>query len=113
MSQPEIDWSDSSWDSPGDAELRDLIRARIRLGRLPNPQDYRLFGSRGEGTPCACCDRFITSSEIQFDIESRRADGWISHAMHLECFELWRIESRALSPRRVREAQQLDTATPG
>ncbi len=113
MSVQNIDWSDSSWDSPADVELRDLIRARIRLGRLPNPQGHRLFGGKGDGTLCACCDRFITSSEIQFDIESRRADGWVSHAMHLDCFELWRTESRATSPRRARELRELDTATTG
>jgi hypothetical protein len=112
MSQQNVDWDSSNWDSPADDELRDVIRARIRLGRLPNPQGHRLFGGKGDGALCACCDRFITSSEIQFDIESRRADGWVSHAMHLECFELWRIESRAASSRRVRELAEVNTATP-
>ena len=112
MSQHDMNWSDSSWDSPADAELRDLIRTRIRLGRLPTAKGHRLFGGRGEGTPCACCDRFITSSQIQFDIESPRAGGWVSHAMHQDCFELWRMESRASVPRRVREVQELDTASP-
>src|SRR5579872_4602530 len=99
MSQHDMNGSDSSWDSPADAELRDLIRTRIRLGRLPKAQGHRLLGGRGEGTPCACCDRFITSSQIQFNIESPRANDWVSHAMHLDCFELWRKESRASAPR--------------
>lgn len=80
-------------------ELRDLIRTRIRSGRLPRPQGHRLFGGRGDGTLCACCDRFITSAEIQFDIESPAADGWESHPMHLDCFELWRSEAQAITPR--------------
>lgn len=113
MSEHTIDWSDGRWDAPADAELRELIRARIRAGRLPHPQGHRLFGGRGEGTLCACCDRFITSAEIQFDIESQRAGGWVSHAMHLDCFELWRSEARAHTPRRAREAQEMDTARAG
>jgi len=117
MSEREINWSaeswsDSTWSTPAEVELRDSIRARIRSGRLPRAQGHRLFGGKGHGTLCACCDRFITSSQIQFDIESPRADGWVAHPMHLDCFELWRSESRASSPGRVREAEALDTATP-
>jgi hypothetical protein len=109
MSEHDFDWSDTTWNTPADVELRDLIRTRIRTGRLPSLQGHRLFGGKGDGALCACCDRFITSSEIQFDIESPRADGWVSHPMHLDCFELWRSESRATAPKRTREIRERDT----
>jgi hypothetical protein len=113
MSEQSGEWPHSHRDSSADAALRDLIRARIRSGRLPRDQGHRLFGGKGEGTLCACCDRFITSAEIQFDIESPHAGEWVSHAMHLHCFELWRIESRASTPRRSAELAELERPAPG
>jgi hypothetical protein len=106
MSEYAVDELDGTVSSAAALELRALIRARIRSGRLPSPQGHRLFGGKGDGALCACCDRFITSAEIQFDIESPRAGDWVSHPMHLDCFELWRHESEAISARRARDAEE-------
>jgi len=106
MSEYDMDWSATTSSTAATVELRDAIRARIRSGRLPGPEGHRLFGGKGDGTICACCDRFITSSEIQFDVESPRAGSWVSHSMHLACFELWRSESLMINPRRPREAEE-------
>lgn len=107
MGEYEPDELDATASTAAALELRALIRARIRSGRLPSLQGHRLFGGKGDGALCACCDRFVTSSEIQFDIESPRAGDWVSHPMHLDCFERWRHESEAMSAQRACDPEQL------
>jgi hypothetical protein len=81
-------------------ELSELIRSRIRSGHLPAAEGYRLYGGKGDGSLCACCDRFITGAEIQFEVECPVPRGtWTPLPMHLHCFHAWCSESRALAPR--------------
>jgi hypothetical protein len=81
-------------------ELAEQIRARIRSGSLPPADIYRVFGVKGDGSVCACCDRCISSAEIQFDVECHCAKGgWAPLSMHLTCFHTWRSESVPLMPR--------------
>jgi hypothetical protein len=83
-------------------DLAEEIRARIRSGHLPPANTYRVFGVKGDGSPCACCDRCITDSEIQFDVECHTPQaGWSPFSMHLNCFHTWRSASVALMPRAV------------
>ncbi len=81
-------------------ELSELIRSRIRSGHLPAAEGYRLYGGKGDGSLCACCDRCIGSTEIQFEVECPVPRGrWTPLPMHLNCFHAWCSESRALAPR--------------
>ena len=70
-----------------------LIAARIISGRLPRWQKYNLVAGNGDGQSCACCDRPITGTEIQYDMQV--SDGR-ALPMHLHCYEVWRDESLTL-----------------
>jgi hypothetical protein len=88
-------WTEADLELQRSESLRQRIRAAIQSGKLPQAQGYRLFGGKGDGSLCVCCDRFITGAEIQFDLECPTAShSWVSLAMHLLCFELWRSEGR-------------------
>jgi hypothetical protein len=91
--------------------LAEEIRTRIRSGRLPPADSYRVFGVKGDGSQCACCDHIITGTEIQFDVECHtpRA-GWLPFSMHLKCFHAWRNESVPLMPRAPHSAGGHDRA---
>ena len=89
--------------------LSEEIRNRIRSGRIPIATGYRLFGGKGDGSLCACCDRFITGAEIQFDVECPAPKGgWLSLPMHLNCFHAWCSESVGLMPRALDGAAERD-----
>ncbi len=79
-----------------DQELLDAIRARVGAGRLPSDGEVQIFGGKGDGAVCACCDLPITRTQIQYDIELRSVDGTMTvMSMHLDCFEAWqRISQR-------------------
>src|SRR5579862_148090 len=90
-------------------ELAEQIRTRIRSGNLPAAGTYRVFGVKGDGSVCACCDRCISSAEIQFDVECHCAKGgWAPLSMHLACFHTWRNESVPLMPRTVNGGARQD-----
>jgi hypothetical protein len=96
-------------------DLAEEVRARIRSGRLPTADSYRVFGVKGDGSVCACCDRSITDAEILFDVECHIPNsGWSPFSMHLNCFHSWRNASVLLMPRALAsgdlEARAVDAA---
>lgn len=85
----------------------ETIQDRIRAGRLPAAAGYRLNAGKGDGSVCACCDRFITSGHIQFDVECPLPRGdWMSLAMHIDCFQAWRSESHLMAQQATAVARQ-------
>ena len=77
--------------TPGDSDLRTQIRWRLATGALPRRSErQRLYGGRGEGQPCACCGRPVCATDVLYEVES---PGHLPLAMHLQCFEVWEIES--------------------
>lgn len=90
-----------------EADLAELIHSRICSGRLPSAAGHRLFGGQGDGSLCACCDRFITTSEMQFDVACPVPGGlYVPLPMHLSCFEAWVNESRAMARFRDESARR-------
>jgi len=70
-----------------DKELREAILGQIRAGRLPSASTkHTLFGGKGDGDPCACCGRLITSAQIQFEVDFT---GVAVVEMHLNCHDEW------------------------
>jgi hypothetical protein len=54
-----------------------------------------LVRGKGDGNPCACCDRLINDAQIQFEVEYQSGDGVrMALMMHAICFDVWREESR-------------------
>ena len=68
-------------------ELRELILSHIRSGRLPPASTkHGLFGGKGEGGPCGCCERLITAAQIQFEVDFTAA---VVIQMHVTCHDEW------------------------
>lgn len=88
-------------ESDGAQAHRRLIAERLRAGVLPRFDGQRIFGGRGDGAPCACCDEPIAPVEVQYDVDHRetaaRSDAALepvrSIPMHLHCYRLWVEES--------------------
>jgi hypothetical protein len=78
--------------------LHRLIRTALTENRLPRSGDKpRIFGGLGDGQICACCHARIEPTDIQYDIDCKLGEAVHTLSMHLECFEVWEAESRALS----------------
>jgi hypothetical protein len=92
--------------------ISELIHSRLTSGRLPIAGGHRLFGGSGDGSICACCDRFVTRGQIQFEVECPARDGSpIALLMHVECFDVWCKESRALRARNRSTSEWNETET--
>jgi hypothetical protein len=80
---------------------RELVRAQLEAGRLPDPRGHLRYYKRGDGSRCAGCTQCITDSEIQCCIElPHTSEPWGSLVMHARCFEEWHAEARTMSPGR-------------
>ena len=76
--------------------IEDVVRTRIHDGQLPVAGQHRLFGGRGDGEVCACCDRIIHRSQMMFEVNCNLGTNVrISLHMHVPCFDVWTRESRA------------------
>lgn len=69
-----------------EAEIEQLILERLLSGSLPSGTGHKIFGGKGDGIRCACCDELVTARQIQYDVEPNDAQ---SLAMHLNCYNAW------------------------
>lgn len=71
-------------------QIRQLIRARMDAGQLPYASFYEVFGRKGGGLPCACCDELITRQQTEYDVELSSSLGVITTLpMHVCCYRAW------------------------
>ncbi len=79
-------------------ELRALIRAEILSGRLPPSVEHDVYSGKGDGHACACCGKPIVRTQVQYDVEMRRAedDTDLSLSMHFHCYHTWQGETVVL-----------------
>jgi hypothetical protein len=78
--------------------IRELVRAAIIDGRLPRSGGKpRIFGGRGEWQACSCCHEIIQPTEVQYDIDCTLNGSVHTLSMHMKCFQVWELESRALA----------------
>jgi hypothetical protein len=68
--------------------LQQLILTRIDQGNLPPAGRHELFGRKGDGLPCVCCDRLITPQQIEYDVEFAGDIGTVM-PMHAGCYHAW------------------------
>lgn len=70
-----------------------VLVARVRIGlargTLP-PAPEHVFASHGTGESCSVCERTITESHVQYEIDY--ASGPLR--THLDCYQVWVAESR-------------------
>lgn len=73
-----------------DENERALVRQRMRSGELPPGPAHELFGGRGTGAQCSCCDRLITPDQIEFEIHAAsQGDAELRLMMHSHCMRIW------------------------
>ena len=110
-------------DSPDEDQRRltELIRQRLAEGSLPRFRGQRIYGGRGDGARCGCCDRPVGPDEIQYDVDQPPAGDDVTNGtsildglsvfagrvnatataaersipMHLACYRLWAELSEA------------------
>jgi hypothetical protein len=83
--------------------LRGQISERLKTGLLPRYRGQRVFGGRGEGRPCSCCDEPIAAADVQYDLDQRDLlEGGVEQVrnlvMHLHCYRLWSELSESTDP---------------
>ena len=78
-------------------EIRQLIDARIHAAQLPHAENYEVFGRKGDGLPCACCDAPINRPQIEYDVELLSKMGAVTTLpMHVACYRAWYEVSHAI-----------------
>jgi hypothetical protein len=70
--------------------LRALIRTHIEAGALPRNPGHQLFGGKGDGARCACCNHPIEREQVLYEVMFAPAGGTpASFAMHMACYSAW------------------------
>ena len=73
-----------------DSTLRQLVRAAIQAGELPNRLPDRLWGGAATGAPCAICGEPTTDREFEFAYDG--PDGSESYFAHPDCWRAFEAE---------------------
>jgi hypothetical protein len=69
-------------------EIRQLIQTRILSGQLPRAGKHEMFGRKGDGLLCACCDGVITPQQIEYVAEFAEL-GAVTLPIHADCYRAW------------------------
>ena len=78
--------------------LREFVRAAIIEDRLPRSANKpRVFGGSGEGKACSVCHEIIKPNDVQYDVDCKLGTSMHTLSMHMECFQVWEMESKALA----------------
>lgn len=75
-----------------DEALRSHVRERIEDGRLPVMLPKAIFAGYGSGKPCLACDRPITHTQIEYEVDHDENGSLHRLRMHLGCYVIWQIE---------------------
>jgi hypothetical protein len=77
------------------AELRALIRERIRTGQLPPVLGGRTFAARGSNTACDCCGQIMARHELVYEVQLTPACAEVrrGYIAHTRCHWIWLKES--------------------
>jgi hypothetical protein len=73
-----------------DPTLRLHVRQLIENGQLPAVLSERIFAGYGSGRVCVACDRAITASQIEYEVEDSSQDRRL--IFHMGCHVVWQLE---------------------
>ena len=80
---------------PDESRLREQARAAIQNGKLPSRRPDRTWGGPGVGAECSVCEKPVTKSDLEFEIQfARDGDnpGLDKFHVHVRCFAAWELE---------------------
>ncbi len=69
----------------GSRSLAEQIRRRVDAGKLPCDRANKLWGSFGNGEPCAACDNAISPAQGMNEVEWEET----TYRFHIRCHALW------------------------
>jgi len=75
-----------------DTSLRLLIRSKLADGRLPVNNIPRVWGGLGNDETCDACGKTIAKDQFVIEAEG----GKPPTQFHVDCFQMWDEERRAL-----------------
>ena len=71
--------------------LVELVRLKLLAGLLPHQEHVMGWAGRGEGYPCAACERRVSAADVEYEWDA--SDG-PDLRFHWACFTLWSEEQR-------------------
>jgi hypothetical protein len=79
---------------PDEPRLREQARDVIKNGKLPARAPDRAWGGPGVGAECRVCEKPVTKSELEFEIqfEQEGGGGLDKFHVHIRCFAAWEFE---------------------
>ena len=72
--------------------LRPIARDRISKGHLPRKVRSTLWGGNGSGQLCALCDKTISPSEVELEVEALINGAVRTLRFHVLCESAWQLE---------------------
>ena len=82
-----------------DENMPEMVRERLRSGRLPAHSPARVWGGPGSGRErCLVCGDMVSPQEVAIEAEFNGADGWSSLDFHGSCFRVVESEWRRFKP---------------
>jgi len=84
--------------TPPDADLLQVLRARLAVGALPSSDPTRVAGGTSPGAVCAGCTGRIMAGQVAYELEFANT---VSFRLHRACYLLWDHE-RTSAPREIR-----------
>ena len=70
--------------------LVEIVRLKLLAGLLPHKEHVVGWAGRGEGYPCAACDRRVTAADVEYEWDASHGE----LRFHWACFTLWAGEQR-------------------
>ena len=83
---------------PDEPILREKARAAVQNGKIPARRPDRTWGGPGVGAECSVCEKPVTKSELEFEIQfAHDGDhpGLDKFHVHIRCFAAWEFERKA------------------
>ena len=79
-----------------DQDLRLRVRRLIEKGVLPVMVPKQIVGGYGSGHLCVACEKPITGTQVEYEIEDCRNGRRLS--FHFGCHVVWQMECSRTSP---------------
>jgi hypothetical protein len=73
--------------SPNHEDKNGSVGPQDEPRNLPPGGEGRIYGGRGQGTPCTLCGTPIEPSQIEYEVEWSNAEGLKRSHFHLACYE--------------------------